>query len=431
MLNTEQQAALAAMLDFLQESNPAKTFLLEGRPGTGKTYLMQELMQVYKKRTVFTAPTNKATKVLKQVLTTDSYKPDCCTIYSLLGLSLTSDGEVREVTAGDLEVDLSRFSLVVIDEAFMIAETVKQFIDTALLNHKVKIIFMGDSYQLPPVKESKSAITNYFTESSGNQALLTQIMRNSGVIAEVVEEVRTAIDRVPLFKLPFLERRELYQPDSPVQLVTGKNFNKLIANHEWQSNQFTACKVVAWRNVTVNSYNAIVRSKLFPNTYFERPFEVGDQIVVTSPARDLDGKFFATVDEEGVVSRIVNHPHPWLLGIDCESVTCSMSDNTIKTFRTLAQNSTKLFEKMLSDLANDARIERRKWKQYYALFEAVHYIRPSYAITAHRSQGSTYDKVFVDLIDILKNSNRKESLQCLLVAMSRARTKLIITSNKG
>ena len=64
MLNTEQQAALAAMLDFLQESNPAKTFLLEGRPGTGKTYLMQELMQVYKKRTVFTAPTNKATKVL-------------------------------------------------------------------------------------------------------------------------------------------------------------------------------------------------------------------------------------------------------------------------------------------------------------------------------------------------------------------------------
>ena len=55
-----------------------------------------------------------------------------------------------------------------------------------------------------------------------------------------------------------------------------------------------------------------------------------------------------------------------------------------------------------------------------------------FAITSHRSQGSTYDNVFVDMKDIIfdKNgniyTNKAEMLRRLYVACSRTRHKLYI-----
>jgi hypothetical protein len=49
-----------------------------------------------------------------------------------------------------------------------------------------------------------------------------------------------------------------------------------------------------------------------------------------------------------------------------------------------------------------------------------------YGATVHRAQGSTYETVWVDYQDILKNRNRREAFQCLYVACSRPTTKLLL-----
>ena len=42
-------------------------------------------------------------------------------------------------------------------------------------------------------------------------------------------------------------------------------------------------------------------------------------------------------------------------------------------------------------------------------------------MTVHKSQGSTYDRVFVDMEDIIKrNPKERESYQCLYTAITRA-----------
>ena len=77
------------------------------------------------------------------------------------------------------------------------------------------------------------------------------------------------------------------------------------------------------------------------------------------------------------------------------------------------------FDSDCQALAHDARANPKLWKKFWALKELFHEIKYAYAITAHRSQGSTYEQVFVDYQDILYNRNRKEAFQCLYVACSR------------
>jgi ribonuclease HIII len=43
-----------------------------------------------------------------------------------------------------------------------------------------------------------------------------------------------------------------------------------------------------------------------------------------------------------------------------------------------------------------------------------------YAITVHKSQGSTFRNVFVDISDIFDNQNKKETLKCLYTAITRS-----------
>jgi len=156
-LTLEQGTALEAITDFLRD--PEKQFfLLGGYAGTGKTYCIQHLVGLVRGRLIFTAPTNKATKVLRDTLTTDQYKPETRTIYSLLGLRLEANGEVKELTVPEDPLDLTQYRAVIVDEASMINANLMRFIRQTADTQNVKFIFMGDPAQLPPVGEARSPV---------------------------------------------------------------------------------------------------------------------------------------------------------------------------------------------------------------------------------------------------------------------------------
>ena len=154
----------------------------------------------------------------------------------------------------------------------------------------------------------------------------------------------------------------------------------------------------------------------------------GDRIIITEPASSWeDGKIVATTDSEGTVEKVDTIDHPIHSHILCYRLTVSMDDGGIEIFHPIHEASQKIFDTQLAELAGLAKLTPKMWRDYWKFYESFHFLRHGYAITSHRSQGSTYEKVFVDANDILRNRNRGEAFRCLYVACTRARRELIIT----
>ena len=187
-LNQEQSSALAAITDWLK-SNSSRFFVLQGGAGCGKTYLVRELVNSTRGRFVYTAPTNKATKVLRKSVTTKDYTPECRTIYSLLGLRLEASGEIKELREPEDPIDLSKYTAVVVDEGSMVNASLMKFIEMTAELYAVKFLFLGDPAQLPPVKELRSPIW-----AIPDFAELQTVMRHDNQILTLATKIRKALD---------------------------------------------------------------------------------------------------------------------------------------------------------------------------------------------------------------------------------------------
>ena len=90
-------------------------------------------------------------------------------------------------------------------------------------------------------------------------------------------------------------------------------------------------------------------------------------------------------------------------------------------------DSRRAYDARLNQLAEQARKKALPWSSFWGYKHTYfHDICPCHAITAHRSQGSTYESTFVDVEDIMANYNRAEALRCLYVAATRAQRVLVM-----
>lgn len=426
-LNEGQSAALAAILDFISPLHEIQTqedrfFLLDGPAGSGKTFLMQHVLAATKLPIVFTAPTNKATRVLRESLTTEEYTPLCKTIYSLLGLKLQPDGEIKVLMEPEDPIDLFKYKVLVLDEGSMVNETLWGHVLKAASAFNLKVIIMADAKQLPPVGESRSAALDIPLK-----AHLTQVERYDGAILETVTRIREAQDS-------FLPRVSINDDNDGKKGVWRKQklaFENMIREAAL-AGDFTdpyGARVIAWRNVTVIAYNSLIRGVIFPGA--EKPFVRGDRVILTEPAKtpveEGEAKMVAT-DEEGTVIEVRELPHPVYSDYLCYAIRAQLDAGGDFEFWVPTTRAATKLKAELNRISLYAKTDRKLWKDFWALKEAFHSLRHSYAITSHRSQGSTYQTAFVDWGDILLNQNRKEAFQSLYVASTRPRTKLIFGS---
>ena len=68
----------------------------------------------------------------------------------------------------------------------------------------------------------------------------------------------------------------------------------------------------------------------------------------------------------------------------------------------------------------------KNWERYYYLKQNFPDLRPRDAATVHKSQGSTYDSVFVDLGNISTCHQADQAARMLYVAFSRARSHVYV-----
>lgn len=423
--NDQQKYAIDKMIDFCHEDQrQERMFLLKGSAGTGKTTCIHEVVKARPDlKFVMTAPTNKATKVLREIGERGGTEGiPCATIYSLLGLRVKKDSEfIRVEPLG--ESGVTNFNIVVIDEASMINEQLMGFVEEAALDTDAKFIFMGDPLQLPPVGEDNS---RSFAIDHG--AELTKVERHDNQILTFATSLRDCIQEggYPNIVSDNDENGGVYTVDSRRM---RKHLEKAYTSENYQINP-NSCKTIAWRNVTVNGYNEMIRSAIYGDRASEM-FVLDERVVATHPIPEVFGDvqvMTMMTDEEGNVVELETIQHPMFEDYKVYhlQVETEFGDTWANCF-VVHPDSLRDYTAHLGELAAEAKKGRMPWSSFWGLKnEFMHDIRPCHAITAHRSQGSTYRSVFVDVQDIMSNRNRKEALRCLYVAATRASDVLVL-----
>jgi len=420
----EQASALAAMITFIEDfqaTGSSPFFTLKGYAGTGKSYSITLLAKdrlddkprFRPSEICFTAPTNKAVKVLRNYLNEAGLASSPSkTIYSLLGLSLQANGEVKELSKPEEPVDLSDYKVIVVDEASMVNRFLMDAIREAAENWNVPFIFMGDPAQLPPVGEITSPVWKVDC-----CAELTTVMRYGNSMLELATSIRKIVDH-PAPSVKIVTNAPVYR--------WGKAdwFNQIEANLElFKSGD---AKIIAWRNVTVDAHNAYIRGLIFGKSEAKaNPWLPGDQIVARAPLKDLEGSVFIQNAEEAQVLEIAIGNHPVFREFEVFNLLCLDESGRKVTVRTLTPSGSFHVNNRLNELSMEAKGGKRyKWKEFWELKEAFHDARHAYAWTSHMSQGSSILKGFIDLEDIMLNRNRGEAFRSLYVACTRQREEL-------
>ena len=286
-----QKEAIQRLTHFLTESQEPH-FCLMGFAGTGKTSMLSEMVAFMVRENIcssvaFSAPTNKAVNVIKSKfmpLFTSSEgqeaeaqldnRVDFLTIHRLLSYKSEFDLEGKRIFVRKNSNKINSYQLVVIDECSMIS---RDIVDQLLGEQNIKIIFLGDPAQLPPVDENNSSIFGRISQSF----LMDEVMRtNKDAIVGICNNIRKWVldeirsPQMGLFKGPGakLYRNKIRTRDIAryaVQIKKSKWFRTFLEQEQ--------AIILTWTNKFCNMYNRIIRETLFgPHA---KEYEIGDLLV--------------------------------------------------------------------------------------------------------------------------------------------------------
>ena len=424
VLNSDQTEALQALSDF-----PDNFFVLKGYAGTGKTTVITRWVRDIRKRPidyppnklfrppkiVLTAPTNKAANVLSEKAAEINLPVDTGTIHSLLSLKMKWQDQ-KQILVQDSrgEDNFEYYDYVIIDECSMLNEELMEFILAAQQAANNKVIFMGDPCQLPPIGESESLS---FSQSS-EPLELTGVMRqdkDSG-IQELALYLRDLIlsggKQYPAKIHTFIDDKTI------IGLPAEQNQEQILRAFESAEAGCKDIRLVAWTNKVVDAWNRLIRERLYGPAPDE--WTKGEQVVATGPILDpKTGDIIFTTDSlikltHEIKEDIVHEVPVWKLR------------SRGAYFYVVQRGSQQIYEQRRQAYLAAAKADKSKWREFYDFMESFSRIKPAHAMTVHRSQGSTFDDVFVHYRNILQNPRRKESLQCLYVAITRPRSRVFL-----
>jgi len=418
-LTVEQGAALEALDAFVQGTE--KLYLLTGYAGTGKTTLLQAFVSGLRDRgddrpIVLSAFSNKATKVLAAMAAQWRIEIDAMTCCKLLGLRPVIDEESgMQVFAIDRQQasQIDRYRLVIVDECSMINQELWELLVNAVSNlyRGTQILFVGDSAQLPPVNEPESACFRQIVHKSE----LTEVVRYGGAIAVIAEDMRRNLERDQLPR--FASDTNADNTEGCFALPSPGWHDLLIrafTSPAYQKNP-DQVRALAYTNRRVAQLNQLIRSAIYgPNA---QRFVPGERLIAVSPCLKEESIVLPTSGECEVlhIARSREGEWPlWLLEVETET-----GDD--KTLRVLHESGQGEFKARLDFLAKE-----KRWMEFWDLQQRFHSVDYAYSLTIHKSQGSTFQDVFVDVPSMLANRNVIERNQLCYVAFTRAAKRLFL-----
>lgn len=419
---------------FINDDEAGEMYIT-GVAGTGKTSELNELMLYCDEHTlpcVAVAFTHKACGVLRsklhkkaQVQTLHAFLKKCPTVNSAALKKEHVDGNAQVA-------EPERPKVLFIDEFSMVGE--RDFVDISDLQYDeegnlvTKVVYIGDPNQLPPVRDSKAVepsgnywvkLTTIHRQSAGNPLIDTLLALNdyiNGAEPKPLEEhaaLKRGVDIVDLYKVSSRSKVILAYTNAQVECLNAEIQGRTVPLPGDMLFSPTLRKMGHMADMERKSEAIVgIRGDLL---------EMGSKYKTLETLHEIpEVRFFLLEDEEGDIM-----PRAAVFG----------HDRYLQTQQRLAKRAVFVNQEIKSKHGIDpkewsrdnwktdlAQARRKAWAQYLAFKDYVVCLDFAHAMTVHKSQGSTYEDVFLDIEDMARciKSDYTMYLKLLYVAVSRA-----------
>ena len=445
----EQAQALDVFTQFMTDRDDQVVMILRGSAGTGKTTLagaIVKAMAALKQKLILLAPTGRAAKVFSLNAGHAAY-----TIHRRI---------YRQKSAGDLSafnlnVNLNRDTLFIVDEASMIAnlglgetafgsgcllDDLMQFVYNG---QNCRLLLIGDRAQLPPVGEEESpALSAHVLRGYGMRVYetdLNQVLRqseDSGILWNATMIRNLWRGEAGMVRLPKI----CFHGFTDIQVVMGNELVDNLSSSYYHAGMDETI-VITRSNKRANIYNQGIR-----NMVLDRDEELcrGDLLMIvknnyfwTEGAKEIP---FLANGDRAVVQRVRNVHE--LYGFRFAEVTMTLPDYDdyeltatvcLDTLTTEApalthEQQEQLFNAVMEDYADipqkAERIKKLKSDRYYNALQ----IKFSYAVTCHKAQGGQWAHVYLDQGYMTDDMLTPDYIHWLYTAFTRATEKLYLVN---
>ena len=461
----DQKKAIDGIINFCNRDFDVNNYIngLIGAGGTGKTFITNYIIEhcSYANSVIkCTSSTHKACRVFSQAIGYKKVDTIQSTFGLRLDLALEDFNPDRPQFNPKAKPKLENIKLLIIDEASMIPAKLITYINKKCKELEIKILYIGDASQLPPVNEKQSIA-----------------FKTCGAVYELKQVVRQESTNPAKALLDLLRYDIEHKTHRFIQYVSSNvgnmNYNEYgdgftilgpqafkdqidisFSDEEYTKN-IDLYRIIAYTNNKVNIWNHYIRNNIIKDSD-KGIITINDLIMSYETIVNEFNEVVINNSEEYIIKDIVNYTDNkygfkgYLLKfqmIHGGNITKPLFviDHTDKY--TMLQ-----YDKIITDLIKAGRnatggTRAKKWNEYYDFKKkyllmtnvfkqnTLAYSRDldyGFAITAHKSQGSTYDTVFVDLNDMIYDKNGNiygnidDLLRRLYVACSRASHSLIL-----
>ncbi|PSL31186.1 HRDC domain-containing protein [Dyadobacter jiangsuensis] len=375
------------ILNYLTQTD--KPIFLTGRAGTGKTTFLQHIRQHLPKEMVVVAPTAVAAINAGGVTIHSFFQVPLGPLMPGIRGKFRPQPAIRSVSP-EKEKMLRRMQLLIIDEISMVRADTLDYLDALLRLVRasarpfggVQLLMIGDPYQLPPVTNNDWDILSSFYKSPyffdaliwGYSGFLTfelaHVYRQSDpVFIDILNSVRDG--RVTENTLSALNKRYITQPDFDLSdyVTLSTHNNKVKEINQQRLNDLPTPEYVFSASISVD----------FPSEAYpaERELVLKEGAYVMFIKNDSSGKKqyyngraarVASIESGRVHVRFLDDGSDFIVSPEIwQNVKYALSETEGKISESTAGTFTQLP------------------------------LRLSWAVTIHKSQGLTFDKLVVDV----------------------------------
>jgi ATP-dependent exonuclease V, alpha subunit-helicase superfamily I member len=445
---SDQREALGTLYEYIEEPSPYALFLLTGYAGTGKTFLLRTIADLAQRaglRVELMASTGRAAKVLSA----STGRPASTIHRTIYRASTQMQEEGGSFQLG--RVSGATPTLFIVDEASMISGDTGEmtpFGSGNLLDDLLsyvwsadegKLIFVGDTAQLPPVGTPLSDALNaeVLTSRYGlhvyGMELREVVRQKRGGILHNATQLRELLDEYadedPEEILPIHLETEGWRGIFPVE---GGTFIETL-DEAYRKYGEEECLVICPSNKLALECNHAIRSSVL--FYEEEPVVRGERLIVARNnyhyTKRPDRSDFIANGEIIEVQRIGHHYYEYGLhfadatiylpdrddSLDVRLLLTSLEDPTPQ--RSQAERQ-RLFELIAADYADIPSVtDRRKAIRRDPFWGALE-VKYGYAVTAHKAQGGQWACVFVDLSFVGYLPEDRNLVRWIYTAITRA-----------
>lgn len=445
---SDQREALGTLYEYIEESSPYALFLLTGYAGTGKTFLLRTIADLAQRaglRVELMASTGRAAKVLSA----STGRPASTIHRTIYRASTQMQEEGGSFQLG--RVSGATPTLFIVDEASMISGDTGEMTPFGsgnllddLLSYvwsadEAKLIFVGDTAQLPPVGTPLSDALNaeVLTSRYGlhvyGMELREVVRQKRGGILHNATQLRELLDEYadedPEEILPIHLETEGWRGIFPVE---GGTFIETL-DEAYRKYGEEECLVICPSNKLALECNHAIRSSVL--FYEEEPVVRGERLIVARNnyhyTKRPDRSDFIANGEIIEVQRIGRHYYEY--GLHFADATIYLPDRDdsleVRLLLTSLEDPTpqrsqaerqRLFELIAADYADIPSVtDRRKAIRRDPFWGALE-VKYGYAVTAHKAQGGQWACVFVDLSFVSYLPEDRNLVRWIYTAITRA-----------